>query len=64
MSSSTSKKKVNVELHYPHVVKHNYVNVVGTTLSGSQNDILRIEMPTRVVCYRLENVLMYEIIGE
>ena len=65
MSSSTSKrKKVNVELHYPHEVKHNYVNVVRTTISGSQNDILCIEMPDKIVYYRLENVLCYEILGE
>ncbi len=64
MSSSTSRKKVNVDLHYPFVVTHNYVNVVSTTLAGSQANILRIEMPDKVVCYRLENVLSYEILGE
>lgn len=62
MSSSTSRKKVNVELHYPFTVTHNYVDVIGTTLAGSQADILRIEMPNKVVCYRLENVLSYEIL--
>ncbi len=64
MSSSTSRKKVNVELHYPFVVTHNYVNVIGTTLAGSKADILRIEMPERIVCYRLENVLSYEVLEE
>ena len=64
MSSSTSRKKVNVKLHYPKVEEHNFVDVVGTTLAGSQADILRIEMPEQIVCYRLENVLYYEILGE
>ena len=64
MSSLTSRKKVNVKLHYPFIVEHNYVNVIGTTLSGSQADILRIETPTSIVCYRLENVLYYEVLEE
>ncbi len=65
MSSSTSKrKKVNVYLHYPFTETHNYVDVIGTTLAGSQADILRIETPKRVICYRLENVLYYEILGK
>ncbi len=64
MSSSTSKrKKVNVYLHFPFADIHNYIDVVDTTLSGSQADILRIETPGRVICYRLENVLYYEVWG-